>query len=75
MGNLSDEVGRQLPPLLIVAAGDPNQAGLVGVEWQPIDLTVGDRVIYSKYAGNEVKLEDQEYLILAEKDVLAVIES
>jgi chaperonin GroES len=42
---------------------------------EPIDLTVGDRVIYSKYAGNEVKLEDQEYLILAEKDVLAVVAS
>jgi chaperonin GroES len=40
---------------------------------EPIDLSVGDRVIYSKYAGNEVKLEDQEYLILGEKDVLAVV--
>jgi chaperonin GroES len=40
---------------------------------EPIDLTVGDRVIYSKYAGNEVKLDEQEYLILAEKDVLAVV--
>ena len=40
---------------------------------EPIDLKVGDKVIYSKYAGNEVKLDDQEYLILAEKDVLAVV--
>ena len=40
---------------------------------EPIDLSVGDRVIYSKYAGNEVKLEEQEYLILGEKDVLAVV--
>ena len=40
---------------------------------EPIDLTVGDRVIYSKYAGNEVKLDEQEYLILSEKDILAVV--
>src|SRR3981081_2614305 len=40
---------------------------------EPIDLTVGDRVIYSKYAGNEVKLDDQEYMILAAKDCLAVV--
>ena len=42
---------------------------------EPIDLKVGDRVIYSKYAGNEVKLDEQEYLILSEKDILAVIAS
>ncbi|MDP9072794.1 MAG: co-chaperone GroES [Actinomycetota bacterium] len=40
---------------------------------EPIDLTVGDRIIYSKYAGNEVKIEDTEFLILSEKDVLAVL--
>jgi chaperonin GroES len=40
---------------------------------EPIDLTVGDRVIYSKYAGNEVKLDDEDYLILSEKDILAVV--
>jgi chaperonin GroES len=40
---------------------------------EPIDLKVGDRVIYSKYSGNEVKLDDQEYLIMSEKDILAVV--
>ena len=42
---------------------------------EPIDLVVGDRVIYSKYAGNEVKVDEQELLILSEKDILAVIAS
>ena len=37
----------------------------------PMDLTKGDRVIFSKYSGTEVKLEDVEYLILRESDVLA----
>lgn len=39
-----------------------------------IDLKPGDRVLYSKYAGNEVKLDDEEYLILRESDILGVIE-
>jgi len=38
------------------------------------EVKVGDKVIFSKYAGNEVKVEDKEYLILSERDVLAVIE-
>ena len=39
----------------------------------PMELNVGDRVLYAKYAGNEFKLEDIEYLIISEKDVLAVV--
>ncbi|ACL19461.1 chaperonin GroES [Desulfitobacterium sp. LBE] len=38
-----------------------------------LDVKVGDRVIYSKYAGTEVKYDGQEYLILKETDILAVI--
>lgn len=40
----------------------------------PIDLKVGDKVLYSKYAGNEVKFDGEEYLILREGDILGVIE-
>lgn len=39
-----------------------------------LDVKVGDRVIYSKYAGTEVKLDGQEYLILRESDILAILE-
>ncbi len=39
-----------------------------------LDVKVGDRVIYSKYAGTEVKYEGQEYLILKESDILAIVE-
>lgn len=38
-----------------------------------LDVKVGDRVIYSKYAGTEVKYDGQEYLILKENDILAVL--
>ncbi|MDQ6931795.1 MAG: co-chaperone GroES [Candidatus Eremiobacteraeota bacterium] len=39
----------------------------------PMDVKVGDRVIYSKYSGSEVKIEGKEVLIISEKDVLAVM--
>src|SRR5437660_11954142 len=39
----------------------------------PMELKVGDKVLYAKYAGNEFKVDDVEYLIISEKDVLAVV--
>ncbi|MCC0685433.1 co-chaperone GroES [Clostridioides sp. ZZV15-6383] len=39
-----------------------------------MELTVGDKVIFQKYSGTEVKIEGQEYTILRQSDVLAVIE-
>ena len=41
----------------------------------PIELKVGDKVLYAKYAGNEFKIEEIEYLIVSEKDVLAIVAS
>ncbi|MGD0834367.1 MAG: co-chaperone GroES [Candidatus Dormibacteria bacterium] len=38
-----------------------------------LDVEVGDRVMYAKYAGSEVKIDEVDYLILSEKDILAVI--
>lgn len=39
----------------------------------PLDIKVGDTVIYSKYGGTEVKVKGEEYLILSARDVLAVV--
>jgi chaperonin GroES len=39
----------------------------------PLDVQVGDRVIYAKYAGSEVKIDEEDYLILSEKDILAIV--
>lgn len=39
-----------------------------------LEVSVGDRVIYSKYAGTEVKYGEKEYLVLRESDILAVVE-
>jgi chaperonin GroES len=41
----------------------------------PMDVSVGDTVIYSKYGGTEVKVEGEEYLILSARDVLAIVGS
>ena len=40
----------------------------------PLDVAVGDTVLYSKYGGTEVKLNGQEYLILSARDILAIVE-
>ena len=40
----------------------------------PLDVSVGERVIYSKYGGTEVKYSGEEYLILSARDILAIIE-
>jgi len=39
----------------------------------PLEVKVGEKVIFSKYAGTEVKVDDEEYLILSERDILAVV--
>lgn len=41
----------------------------------PMDVKAGDEVLFAKYAGTEFKLEDEELLILSEKDVLAIVTS
>src|SRR3954447_512846 len=40
----------------------------------PLDVNVGDKVLFSKYGGTEVKLAGQEYLVLSARDVLAIVE-
>ena len=44
-------------------------------ETVPLDVKVGDTVLFGKYAGNEIKLDGEEFLIMREEDVLGVIET
>lgn len=53
--------------VLAVGPGARNEKG----ERIPMDLVVGDKVIYSKYGGMEVKIDGEAYLILSERDILA----
>ncbi|HWP46158.1 MAG TPA: co-chaperone GroES [Candidatus Limnocylindrales bacterium] len=41
---------------------------------QPLEVKVGNKVLFGKYAGTEVKLDDVEYLIMREEDILGIIE-
>ena len=40
----------------------------------PLDVKAGDKILFGKYSGSEVKIDDKEYLILREEDVLAILE-
>jgi chaperonin GroES len=41
----------------------------------PLDVKAGDRILFGKYSGTEIKIDDQEYLILREDEVLGVLEA
>lgn len=56
----------------VVAVG-PGRFSENGSERVPMDVSVGDKVIYSKYGGTEVKYGGEEYLILSARDVLAIV--
>ncbi len=55
----------------VIAVGP---GGLVDGKEVKMQVKEGDKVIYSKYAGNEVKLDDQEYVIVKQSDILAIVE-
>ena len=55
----------------VVAVGP---GGLVDGKEVTMHIKVGDVVIFSKYAGNEVKLDDEEYIIVKQSDILAIVE-
>ena len=60
----------------------PQQAEVVAVgpgavvdgKLEPMDVKVGDKVIYSRFVGNEIKLDDDEVMVVSQKDILAIIE-
>ena len=54
----------------VIAVGP---GGMVDGKEIQMQVSVGQKVIYSKYAGTEVKLEDEEYIIVKQNDILAVI--
>ncbi|MFL2638762.1 MAG: co-chaperone GroES [Flavobacteriaceae bacterium] len=44
-----------------------------GTKENPVTLKVGDKVLYGKYSGTELKLENKDYLIMRESDILAIV--
>jgi len=63
---------KEKPQMAEVLAVGPG--GLVDGKEVKMEVKIGDKVIYSKYAGTEVKLDGQEYIIVRQNDILAVVE-
>ncbi len=59
----------QTGQILAVGPGDLNDDG----DRIPLDVEIGDTVVYSKFAGTELKYEGEEYLILSSRDLLAIV--
>ena len=62
---------KEKPQVAEVVAVGPG--GVVDGKEVTMNVSVGDKVIYSKYAGTEVELDDEEYIIVKQNDILAVI--
>jgi chaperonin GroES len=56
--------------VLAVGAGKKNEDG----KRTPLDVKAGDRILFGKYSGSDIKIDGEEHLILREEDVLAVLE-
>ena len=63
---------KEKPQMAEVVAVGPG--GVVDGKEVSMYMNVGDRVIYSKYAGTEVKLDDVEYIVVRQNDILAIVE-
>jgi chaperonin GroES len=72
-GIILPETAKEKPQegkILAAGPGDRDEAG----ERIPMEVKVGDRVLYAKYSGTEVKMDGKKLLILRESDILAVME-
>jgi len=56
--------------VIAVGSGKRLESG----EIKPLDVKEGDKILFGKYSGTEIKLEDKEYLIMREDDILGIIE-
>lgn len=57
--------------IIAVGKGKTNEDGKI----QPLDVKVGDVILFGKYSGSEIKLDGDEHLIMREEDILGVVES
>ena len=72
-GIIIPDTAKEKPQEGEVLAVGPGRFNDNGTERVPLDVKVGDKVIFSKYGGTEVKYGGDEFLILSARDVLAVI--
>ncbi len=73
-GLVIPDTAKERPQEGRVLAVGPGRWDEDGENRVPMDISVGDVVIYSKYGGTEVKYNNEEYLILSARDVLAIVQ-
>ncbi len=73
-GILLPETAKEKPQEGLVVAAGPGRWDEDGKKRVEMEVSEGDKVIFQKYSGTEVKINDKKYLILSEKDILAVLE-
>lgn len=73
-GLVIPDTAKEKPQEGTVIATGPGRFDDDGEKRIPLDVKVGDTVIYSKYGGTEVKYNGQEYLLLSARDILAIVE-
>jgi chaperonin GroES len=66
------DTAKEKPQIGEISAVGPGKLDDKGIR-QPLEVKVGDKVLYSKYAGTDIKLGTEEYVLLAEKDILAIV--
>lgn len=71
-GILLPDTAKEKPQVGEVVAVGPGKRNDDGSRTEP-DVKVGDKVLYSKYAGTDIKLGNDEYVLLSEKDILASV--
>ena len=72
-GIILPETAKEKPQEGKVLAAGPGVRDDKG-ERQPLDVKVGDRVLFAKYSGTEIKHEGTKYLIMRESDILAIVD-
>ncbi|MBO5338543.1 MAG: co-chaperone GroES [Clostridia bacterium] len=60
----------EIAEVIAVGEGEKNENGVL----IPVSVKVGDKVIIAKYTGTNVKLDGEDYIIVSEKDILAIVE-
>jgi chaperonin GroES len=66
------DTAKEKPQVGEIAAVGPGRRSEDGSRQEP-EVKVGDKVLYSKYAGTDIKLGNEEYVLLSEKDILAIV--
>ncbi len=73
-GILLPETAKEKPQEGVIVAIGPGKWDEDGEKRMEMEVKLGDKVIFAKYSGSEIKIGDKKYLLMSEKDILAVVE-